>query len=355
MTVFATEFPVKSNVNRAAFVSEVIAWLRGTQYSNVLSATNTSDLDDENAVLRTPSGEELRVRELRQNNQWLAIGFRYDNPDPQGRLWRTEGVLKRSATADEQDLVRLRTQCIALKPGVELEAPRKPYLIKSLLKNGWGGNDLTMNIADQPIWLDGSLASVRTAQAVTLGDASKWLPTLYVSATGKSVWLLDRSAIEKLAYDLGGIAHVVVEPDRAFSFRLRDECAGKNAYGGTVALAVPNQGIVRRYYLGWQIQDASDLAVQIREAALAWRGQMPTLGWDWTELQEQALRAQRTREKGRLSAAESERLYQEEIGNLQDRIRELEQQLVGRSADAIGTDEGEFSTDNLVKLIGPEV
>jgi len=355
MTVFATEFPVKSNVNRAAFVSEVIAWLRGMRDSSVLSSGSESDLDEENAVLRSSSGEELRVRELRQNDVWNAIGFRHDFPDGEGRLWRTEGVLKRSAAVGEQDVVRLRTQCLAKKPGAHLEAPLKPYLIKALLKNGWGGNDLIMNVADQPIWLDDSVDGLKVARAVTIGEASKWLPTLYISATGKGAWLLDKQEIEKLAYDLGGIAHVVVEPDRAFSFRLRDECSGRNAYGGTVALAVPNQGIVRRYYLGWQIQDAAELAAKISEAASTLRGQMPMFGWDWTELQEQALRAQRTRDRSRLSTLENEQLFNEEIENLQDRIQQLEQQLASRRVEAIGTDEGEFSTDNLVRLIGPEV
>src|SRR5690606_796917 len=78
-------------------------------------------------------------------------------------------------------------------------------------------------------------------------------------------------------------------------------------------------------------------------------------GWDWTELQEQALRAQRKRDRNRLTSAESERLYLEEIENLQDKIGQLEQQLTSIPADGVGTDEGEFSTDNLVRRIGPEV
>lgn len=355
MTVFATEFPVESNVNRAAFISEIIAWLRGTKYSHVLASCNATDLDDENVFLKSKSGEELRIRGLSSNNEWVATGFRHDNPDQEGRLWRTEGVLKRSSAVGQQDIVRLRTQCIAMAPGIKLESPRKPYLIKSLLKNGWGGVDLAMNVTDQPNWLDDSMASLTLARTITVGEAAKWLPTVYVSAIGKGAWLLDKREIEKLAYDLGGIAHVVVEPDRAFSFRLRDECAGKNAYGGTVALVVPNQGIIRRFFLGLHNQNATELAAHTKEAAAIWRGQMPTVGWDWTELQEQALRAQRAREKGRLSAAESEQLYQDEIKNLQERIRELEQQLSSRSAEVLERDESEFFTTDFIKLIGPEI
>ncbi|PJN93419.1 hypothetical protein CNY89_20955, partial [Amaricoccus sp. HAR-UPW-R2A-40] len=161
--------------------------------------------------------------------------------------------------------------------------------------------------------------------------------------------------IEKLSYDLGGIAHVVVEPDRAFSFQLRDETEGRNAYGGTIGLSVPGQGIVRRYYLGWQIQDGRELATAIVAAASSLRSQMPAFGWDWTELQEQALRVQREREKDSLTEAEWNQLHQEQIDNLHDRIRELEQQFSAIPAASLGTDEAEFSTDNLVQRVGPEV
>lgn len=218
-----------------------------------------------------------------------------------------------------------------------------------------GRKDRHFSVSDQPIWLDSNEEGLSTASAVTTGDATKWLPVVYVSATGKSTWILGQREIEKLAYDLGGIAHVVVEPDRAFSFSLREQTSARNAYGGTLALSSPEQGIVRRYYIGWQIQDGIELAATIREAASTLRSQMPSFGWDWTELQEQALRAQRASEKSRLTAAESEQLYLEEIANLQDRIRQLDQALSALPADSVGTDEGEFSSDNLIRRIGPEI
>ena len=355
MLPFSTEFPVRALNNRAAFVAEVTAWLRGTSYSTVLASDSERDLDSENAHLRSPTGEELRLRELNLADDWHAIGFRHYFPDTEGRLWQTEGVLRRSAAEGEQDLVRLRTHCIARDPGARLESPRKPYLIKALLKNGWGGADALFAVSDQPFWLGDTDEGVATARAVTRGEATKWLPTVYISAASGGAWLLSQREIEKLAYDLGGIAHVVVEPNRAFSFDLRDKTEGRNAYGGTVGLSAPGQGIVRRYYLGWQIQDGRELAAAVRAAASSLRGQMPASGWDWTELQEQALRAQRKRDRNRLTAAESEQLYIEEIENLQDKIRQLKDQLSARPADSVGTDEGEFSTENLVSRLGPEV
>lgn len=355
MLPFSTELPVRTSPNRAAFVAEVVGWLRGMKHKTVLSSASEAELDGANVHVRSASGEELRMRELQATDGWTAIGARHDLPDDLGRLWRTECVLRRAAAEGGQDLVRLRTQCIATTAGARLESPRKPYLIKALIKDGWGGKDRQFSVSDDPIWLKSDDEGLATASSITLGDATKWLPVVYVSATGKSTWVLDRREIEKLAYDLGGIAHVVVEPDRAFSFSLREQTEAKNAYGGTFALSVPGQGIVRRYYIGWQIQDGIELAATIRKAASILRSQMPSFGWDWTELQEQALRAQRWNEKSRLTAAESEQLYLEEIENLQDRIRQLEQSLLTRPDDSVGTDEGEFSTENFIIRIGPEI
>lgn len=355
MLPFSTEFPVIPSNNRAAFVAEVLAWIRGMKHQTVLSSKSEAELDGANVHIRSNTGEELRMRELRTGDGWTAIGIRHDFPDDRGRVWRTECVLKRGAAEGGQDLVRLRTQCIAKTPGARLDAPKKPYLIKALLKNGWGGKDQQFNVTDQPVWIEKNDAGLASAKSVTLGEAARWLPSVYVSATGVSSWLLSRQQIEKLAYDLGGIAHVLVEPDRAFSFDLRDATEGRNAYGGTVGLSVPGQGIVRRYYLGWQIQNADELAAALRLTASALRSQMPAYGWDWTELQEQALRAQRERERNRLSAGEIESLYLQEIENLQDRINQLEQQLNASRVASVGTDEAEFSTDNLVKRIGPEI
>jgi len=359
MIPFSTEFPVKASENRAAFIAEVIAWLRGMQDSTVLDAGSDRELDGGNAHLLSNSGEELRLRELKGDDNWNAIGFRHDLPDNQGRLWRTDCVLRRSAADGEENIIRLRTQCIPRVPGAHLESPRKPYLIKALLKNRWGGTDALLAVSDQPVWLEDSKEGLAIARAVTVGDAVKWLPAVYISALDKGSWLLREHEIEKLAYDLGGIAHVVVEPDREFSFHLRDATEGRNAYRGTIGLSIPGKGIVKRYYLGWNIQDEKRLAAIVKEAASMLRGEMPAFGWDWTELQERVLRKQREANKGVLSKEEIDELFDDlvkENEDLKGENQQLKEQLRDRPISAeVGGREGEFTSDNLISLIGPEV
>lgn len=358
MLQFATEFPVVEISNRAAFVAEVLAWLRGTTYSQVLSASSDKELDTENAYLRSDDGEELRFRELSGVDGWAAVGFRHDLPDSSGRLWRTEGVLRRAGRNAEQDLVRIRTQCIATVPGARLEYPRKPYLIKSLVANKWGAQDKEFPISDQPIWLTNTEEGVSVACDVSLGDSSNWLPIVYISATGDGEWLLEKDEIEKLAYELGGVAHVVVEPGRSFSFQLRDQTNGRNAYDGTIGLSIPGRGIIRKYYIGWQNQEKRELVISVIGAAASLRSQMPSFGWDWTELQERALRAQHASYKNSLSAAESEDLFNSYISQLEDlqnENRQLRSQLSDRVVENVGANDGEFSSENLVRRIGPEI
>lgn len=354
MLPFSTEFPVVSGKSRADFVAEVVVWLRGIQGQTVLSDDSEKELDKTNVYLRANSGEELRIRELQSGDNLDVVGMRHDFPDISGRIWRTECVLKRFSGDEGQDLLRLRTQCLASKTGARIESPRKPYLIKALLKDGWGGRDRQLTVSDQPTWLKSDKDGLLTAKEVTLGRAARWLPIIYISTTNQSYTFLTRDEIEKLAYDLGGISHVVVEPNRSFSLKLRDITEAQNVYGGAIGLAVPEQGIIRRYYLGWQIQDRKALADAVKAAAIGIRSKMPALGLDWVDLQEQILREQRERDRNKLDFSENEKLYNEEIENLKEQLTELKQQII-EAHNNIPDDDSEFSIINLVKLIGPEI
>ncbi len=182
-----------------------------------------------------------------------------------------------------------------------------------------------------------------------------YLPVIYISSIGSPTWIVSRKQIEKLAFDMGGIAHVVVEPDRRFSLKLRILSESHNVYGGTWALALPKQGVVRRFYLGWRLPTAKELLDRVREVAIAARSQMPAKGWDWTELQEQALRLQRERDRNRLSAKETEQLYEEEIANLQERVKELEGQLATGSPAKDGERDDGLLPAAFIDRIGPEI
>ena len=354
MTTFATEFPISSSPSTAAFAAQVVTWLRGNDHSQVLETPN-ADLDSDAAHLRVSTGEELRVRSLALADGSRAHGFRHDLPDDAGRLWRTEAVLRSWPQGSQVSLLRIRTECVALIPTATLGIPRKPYIIKTVLKDGWGGDDALLQTTDQPLWLSETEADLGLARSITAGEAADFLPVVYVSSLGRDVRAIDKHATEKLAFDLGGVAHVVVEPSRAFSFELRSITDERNVYGGAVGIIIPNRGVVRRIFSERFTSDTRQMIDAISQGVIDFRSAMPATGWDWAQLQEAALRQQREREKSRLTAEESEALYREEIQTLQDQIRNLNGQLASPALIEEVDSGQDNSLSKLLDAIGPEV
>jgi hypothetical protein len=319
MLPFSTEFPIAPNRNSAAFIAEVIAWLRGNPSSNVLEQSSEKELEGENAILISETGEELRLREIRESGQDVAVGFRHDFPDNEGRIWRTEAVLKRQG-AGESDLIRFRTQCRASRPGATLETPKKPFLIKALLSGGWGALDGQIKVSDAPIWLPDDEAGLNLATNLTNGSLTHWLPMLYVSVNDSGDWALTKDQIAKLAYDLGGVAHVAVEPNRRFSFKLRDRTAGCNVYSGAVGISLPETGIITRLFIGWHMPDRNALTVALKNTITTLRERIPAKGWDWSDLQELSLRKQR----GALQIAPQSQDIEDLFENFSRQLEELQ-------------------------------
>lgn len=83
------------------------------------------------------------------------------------------------------------------------------------------------------------------ASRIIGGDEFGVMPQVYISRDDKNSTILDE---EKLAFDMGGLAHVFVEPSRRFSITLMNKCKHKNPYGGTIAICIPGRGIVRKFY-----------------------------------------------------------------------------------------------------------
>ncbi|POF63665.1 hypothetical protein CFR73_03780 [Novacetimonas maltaceti] len=355
MQPFATEFPVKHSENKAAFPAEVVAWIKGIRNSEVLTAASEREFDGENVYLVAGSGEELRMRALKHESDWVAIGFQHDMPDDQGRIWRTEAVLRRSKDDTDQDLIRFRTQCLAKRPGAFLETPKKPYLVKALLKDNWGGFDKDIEVCDEPLWLEDNGDDLALAKLILDGHATKWLPVVYVSATGRNRWRLTEDQINKLAYDLGGVAHVVVEPSRNFSIRLKDASDGRNVYNGALGIAMPHHGFIRKFFLGRQFGEVTDITEIVRSTATRLRGFMPSVGWDWTELQEHALRDQRTALRDAISQGEADQLFDDftkQLSDLQEENRRLTEQLNSQAVIDITKEEQD---SGIFRSIGKEI
>jgi len=137
--------------------------------------------------------------------------------------------------------------------------------------------DGSIPVADKPFVLEENETPI--AAALLSGTAENRLPIIYVSAASDGSHIVDPLQLAKW---MSGLAHVVVEPSRAFSFKLQKLTSSRNAYGGTVGVYWPESEARKSYYLDEnndtgeliQVAIANDIRV-----ALSHRRQRTNCSW----------------------------------------------------------------------------
>lgn len=114
---------------------------------------------------------------------------------------------------------------------------KKPLIVIRLIDRFGGGADGDFPITISPIQLDEEPSSLIIAKAIINGDNVSTLPIIYISANNNN---RHHVIPERLARKLSGMAHVVVEPSRAFSHEIRKDVSSRNVYGGAVGIYWPN-------------------------------------------------------------------------------------------------------------------
>lgn len=323
MADFFSEIPVLTYVSVKEFIQLSVEWIKGMERSRIFrdtSAGQAPEFDGDYVSLGLAGGEFLEIRRIAREDGSFSVGFRYDLPDREGRTWRTEAVLSNNKV---DAFLTVRVSCKTTEEGVTTQLPNRPYFLKLVLKAGWGGEDGILEVSDIPRYIgDGE---VEIAKKCVLGEASLLLPVIYLSAGADNGTIVDA---RRLAYDLGGVAHVVVEPSREFSHSLREVASPNNPYGGAIGVALPGKPNVVRVtpYLDNKQVDVERLREQLI-GLLASR--LTRFGTDWYALQEEAAKAVRLRLSDH-KALDEDTLFDEwsqsfnsEIEAKNDEIREL--------------------------------
>ena len=167
-------------------------------------------------------------------------------------------------------------------PAARLPPAKKPLLVRTLLEPLGGGKDGDLMVASTPHVLGNT--EIEIASRIILSKAECRLPTVYVSSKFAGGHLLD---VNKLASDLQGMAHVVVEPNRPFSVRLKLETDSQNVYGGGVGIYWPDGGGRRSFFVGRQFESPSDVSKAVlEEVRIALTNRRPMERCTWASVQE---------------------------------------------------------------------
>lgn len=107
-----------------------------------------------------------------------------------------------------------------------------------------------------------------------------------------------------------------------------------------------------------QFEDVAALIEEVRATAVRLRGLMPSLGWDWAELQEHVLRNQRAALRGSLSEHDADELldhFTQQLTDLQEENRQLTAQLNSQVVNEFVEKERNSAAPDIFGNLGNEI
>lgn len=319
MLSFATEFPIAGRTDTATFMSAVETWLLGSPHTSIKGAHLTGLGSAGQWSMRLGNEAVASLCATRGGNSSASV--RYTREDD-GLEWTTTVTF---AQGGADSWVAIRVFCECIHPAARLPPARKPVLVRTLLGALGGGQDGDLSVADTPHAL--SSAQIEAAARLILGQSDCRLPIVYVSSTFNGSYVLDTG---RLASDLAGMAHVVVEPDRPFSVRLKLEVKSENVYGGTIGIYWPDGGGRRSFFIGKGYETAGELAkAVVEEVRTALTNRRPLERCTWGAVQEMVSREtfEGLRASGSSEVKKYVEAFDEELSSKDEKLADAEREI----------------------------
>lgn len=318
MLTFNTQFPINNNRKIEDLLEIIKIWLIESPHSK-LNKEKLRAITAENDHSITSPTESIQIISLSQNNHQLISAKHTTTQD--SIRWTTEI----SGSKKEFSFwISIQVSCDNSAPTHKTPNTKKPHIIKLILKHLGGGVDGDLQVSRHQKLLNSQ--EIEIAAEIISGKSFNLMPVIYISADENDSHNL---RAEKLAYELSGMAHVLVEPNREFSFDLKHETKEKNAYGGAVAIYWPD-GLGRYIFLPWgkyadPISIENEAKQVIRSALLSMR---PLKDCNWQYITEQKSRAaiEALKSSGSTQIDEYITHFDAEIASLREEISKLERE-----------------------------
>lgn len=275
MLSFVTEFPVNETTTAPAFLDAVRTWILGSPHTTLLPA----DLAALGGVdeWRLPPGPESVVALCPRSEGEDAVAVQYIRVND-GLEWTTTIVFRK---LEAGPWTSIRISCESTYPQAHVPSAKKPVVIRVLMQQLGAGKDGALSVQHTPHALGDE--DIELAVRLMNGTSACRLPVIYVSVGFDGMHTVDAGVI---ARELAGMAHVVVEPNRAFSQRLRNAVQRNNVYGGTVGIYWPDGAGRRAFYIGSDLRSPEDVVDAVcREVRTALLNRRPLEECTWSAVQ----------------------------------------------------------------------
>lgn len=327
MITFSAEFPLAKTKD----VSDVLAlarqWVLGSPFTKLSEENIRADTSSGEEYLFSSGPEQVVLAHVEQEKYRIG-GFRYTRVEDDKIEWVTTIV----ATKEEENLLMsLQISCEALNTITRLPKPNKPYFIKQVLEHVGGGVDGEIPVTDRAFFLTDKESAV--AAELISGRGGNTLPLVYVSARYDGTYAVSPTELAKW---VAGLAHVVVEPSRSFSARLKNLVDARNVYGGSIGVYWPASYARKAYFLSDATPDPKHLQMLIaRDIRTALANRRQTSRCTWLHLKEVLSREhlERVKKSGSSETQEFIDAFDAELKAKDERLVEANREIARLNAE----------------------
>lgn len=325
MSNFSTEFPIDTKNSVASVINLARTWLSGSPHTKFLP-NELPELIFNGEQEKVKGVEQFKISHATLTDHEIA-GVRYRKIE--GDLeWTTSIVTCKYPTSH---LLSIQVNCEALNTSSRLPASKKPYFIKQAIEVLGGGQDGAIPVAGKPIFLDEDDSEI--AAALINGTADNSLPIIYVSANFKGQPAINPTSLALL---VSGMAHVIVEPSRTFSFKVRPLTGSKNSFGGSIGIYWPRGDSKKTYSYSKKTPNARALEIAIaKDIRIALSNRRLLTNCTWHDLQEASTksRLEALRKNGSQELNDYAALAAQEIEAKDRKISELQYEVSRQNAE----------------------
>ena len=234
MLLFSTILEIDKKLTKDDFINLVIEWNQKGHPESVISGI---EWNGERNVRYEDENKCLEIQEYRNKN---IIAVRFEKRELDGAVWDTDYIMNFS---EMKMAVRLDRSYIEEALNVDTKF-FTPFFISMLIDRGYILKDGNLEVRRTPLIVDEE--NLDLIVNVTNGSARYKLPVVIIT---KTFYDEDPVDVNKLAKELKGVAHVLVQKTNCTNPRLKELCDGNNEYYGAIGIYHPNPAIGHRRYL----------------------------------------------------------------------------------------------------------
>lgn len=228
MLVLFTKLYLKNEVTKEDLKKLIIKWVTGSPHFHFENLEEELTKNGESGIESTEKMQKFFVTNYTDNSNDITI-YKLNNQNDK-TLWSTECAI---VVNKNSKYITISLNCDIQEYHSQLPHKHKPYIIKLLVESGFCKSDGNLPVTDTPIYIsDNNINDI--ANMMKTGEPYN-LPIVYLSKDFNDYSVNPN----RLSILLSGIAHVIVENSKEWSFKLRDLTDKKNAHSGYTGVYYP--------------------------------------------------------------------------------------------------------------------